>query len=132
MIIYQVEGLVIVYWEKDVQAIHLKWETLYREDSTLRDALEWCFTYVQQHSVKNWIGDLSEVKEGMSDSDQVWAIKYFNQKIVELGIERLVTITTPRQIEMISNWDERARETFNSKLSFSHVGSLEEAKNLLR
>ena len=49
MIIHQVEGLVIVYWEKDVQTIRLKWETLYREDSTLRDALEWCFTYVQQH-----------------------------------------------------------------------------------
>jgi hypothetical protein len=87
---------------------------------------------VQQQSVKNWIADLSEFKKGMSDSDQVWAINYFNQKIVELGIERLVTITTPRQIEMISNWDERARETFKSKLSLSQVGSLEEAKNLLR
>ena len=51
---------------------------------------------------------------------------------VDRTTEISVTITTHRQIEMIYNWDERARETFKSKLSFSQVGSLEEAKNLLR
>ena len=132
MIIHRVEGLVSVYWEKDVQAIRPKWATLYREDTALRDALGWCFTYAQQHNVKNWIADLSEFKDGLSDSDQIWATKYFNQKIVEIGIEKFVTIITPQQIEQISNWDASARETFRSKLSLFHASSLEEAKNLLR
>ena len=132
MIIHQIEGLVSVCWEKDVQAIRPKWETLYREDTALRDALEWCFTYVQKHNVKNWIADLSEFKEGLSKPDQIWATKYFNQRIIEIGIERFVTIITPQKMEKISNWDTSARETFKSKLSLFHAGSLEEAKNLLR
>jgi hypothetical protein len=132
MIIHQVEGLVIVYWEEDVQAIRPKWETLYREDTALRDALEWCFIYVQQYNVKNWVADLSEFKEGLSEPDKSWATKHFNRRIVEIGIERFVTLITPQQMEKISNWDASAREKFKSKLSLFHASSLEEAKNLLQ
>ncbi len=132
MVIHQIEGLVSVFWEKDVQAIRPKWETLYREDTALRDALEWCFTYVQQHNVKNWIADLLDFKEGLSETDQRWATKYFNQRIVEIGIERFVTLITPQKIEKITNWDASARQTFKSKLNLFHAGSLEEAKKLLQ
>ena len=132
MIIHHIEGLVSVYWEKDVQAIRPKWETLYREDAALRDVLEWCFTYVQQYNVKNYIADLSEFKDGLSESDQTWAIIYFNKRIVEIGIERFVTIITSRQIDKFSNWDASARKKFKAKLSLFHASSLEEAKNLLR
>ena len=32
--------LVTVAWEEDIQAIVIKWDTLYREDTGVRDALE--------------------------------------------------------------------------------------------
>ena len=121
MIIHQVEGLVIVYWEEDVQAIRPKWETLYREDTALRDALEWCFIYVQQYNVKNWIADLSEFKEGLSEPDQSWATKHFNRRIVEIGIERFVTLITPQQLLPLLHLNKWIRFLIGTRVPVKHL-----------
>jgi hypothetical protein len=68
----------------------------------------------------------------LSEPDQSWATKHFNRRIIEIGIERFVTLIAPQQMKMISSWDASARETFKSKLSLFYAGSLEEAKKLLQ
>ncbi|MDJ0957993.1 MAG: hypothetical protein QNI91_14085 [Arenicellales bacterium] len=130
-ILHKVEGLVTITWEEDLKAIRLSWENLYREDSGVRDAVEWAFDYVRQNGVKNWIADLSEVETHLSEGDKEWAMRRFNQTIVELGIDRFVTIK-PCNMETISDWDESARETFAKNLDLFHVASLEEAAFALR
>lgn len=134
MVIYEVPELVTVYWEDDVKAIHPTWQTIYREDTGFRDALEICFQYVRDYGVKHWIADISQCDSGMSQADEEWAARYFNKTIVEIGIEKFVLLTPEAQTgnaTIADDWEEGAKQAVGSQVQFLRASTLEEAKQAL-
>ena len=135
MVIYEVPGLVTVYWEDDVKAIHPIWQTIYREDSGFRDALEVCFQYVRDHGVKHWIADISRCDSGMSSADEEWSAQYFNKALAETGIEKFVLLTPEAQTGksgIADDWEKEAQRSVGSQVQFFRASSLEEANQVLR
>lgn len=135
MMIYEVPGLITVYWEDDVKAIHPKWLTIYRKDSGFRDALEVCFQYVRDHQVKHWIADISDCDSGMSPTDEEWSARYFNKALVASGIEKFVLLTPEAQTGndgIADDWEHEAKQSVGAQVQFFRVTSLNEAKNVLK
>ena len=135
MVIYEVPGLVTVYWEDDVKAIHPAWKTICREDTGFRDALEVCFQYVIDNQVKHWIADISQCGSGMSQADEEWAARYFNKQIVEIGIEKFVLLTPEAKTSnsrIADDWEEGAKQAVGSQVRFLRASTLEEATQALR
>ena len=127
--------LVTVTWEEDIQAIVIKWDTLYREDTGVRDALDACFDYVRKNAVANWIADTSEAEAGLSDADAKWSEQRFNKTIASLGLQEFILVTTPSpggEASGIEEWLAGARKEIGDTLRMRLAASMTEARALLR
>ena len=126
--------LVTVTWEPDIPAIVIKWETLYREDTGVRDALEACFDYVRKNAVANWIADTSEARAGLSDADAKWAEESFNKTIASLGLQEFILVNTLSpggESSGIEEWLAAARKEIGDALRMRLAASMTEARALL-
>lgn len=127
-VIYHVPDLVTVTWEENLEAIVIKWDTLYREDTGIREALETCFDYVRRNGVKNWVADVRQAKAQLSEADQQWASEYFNNTIATLGLETFVLVTAPGEDEEsshIEEWLEEARREIGDSLRMHRATSMD-------
>lgn len=133
-IIHEVPELVTVTWEEHLRAILFRWDTLYREDTAVRDALEFCFDYVRRNGVKNWVADVSAAKVQMSAADEQWSDQYFIMTLATLGLDIFVLVTAPSEAgeaSPIEEWMEGARREIGGSLAMSHATSMDEVPTII-
>ncbi|MFQ5757042.1 MAG: hypothetical protein ACE5H7_13265 [Acidiferrobacterales bacterium] len=133
-IIHEVPELVTVTWEEHLRAIVIRWDTLYREDAAVRDALEFCFDYVRRNEVKNWVADVSAAKAQMSAADEQWSDQYFIKTLATLGLNIFVLVTAPSkagEASPIEEWMEGARREIGGSLAMLHATSMDEVRTII-
>jgi hypothetical protein len=61
-VIKDFNGLVIITWKAELEAIYLKWHTEFDEGNRVIEAVKFALSYVAEHKVKHWWVDLSTSK----------------------------------------------------------------------
>ncbi len=67
--IFERPKLATVSYRADLAAVYLKWHDEYDEGTGVRDAVPTAIEFVREHSVENWLADISESVRTLSDAD---------------------------------------------------------------
>jgi hypothetical protein len=112
-------GLVVVFWREDLHAIHLKWHSEYDQGSGVQDAVRSALKYVNQNGVKNWLVDISDSDEALSEKDYDWVSgNEFRDLIRASTLRRFVMIPpgagSAQDTSWIADWEKNTLSNFGN------------------
>ncbi|MCR9112152.1 MAG: hypothetical protein NXH84_02695 [Rhodobacteraceae bacterium] len=98
-------GLVDVVWRKDIGAIHLKWYSEYNENDGVQTAVRAALEFVNERHVRNWLVDVSESNEALSEKDYEWVSSdEFRDLVRQSTLERFVLIPPGPNSKQDTSW----------------------------
>jgi len=90
---------------------------------------------VTRHDVRNWVGDLSISKRGLSEADQQWVNGEFQERILATPLEKLVLVPpgpeTGQDIRWLDAWEETARTRFRGRIEPRLLSDLDKIADFL-
>jgi len=118
--IYEVPGLVVAWWDEDLQALSIKWFTEYVEGTEVIDAVQFAIDYVNENKIKNWFCDLSESKQALKPEDQLWVETEFKKAIAKSTLEKIVLMpplpSTGQNIDWLDDWEANTKIEYKGQI----------------
>ena len=121
-VVYSQTGLVDVLWRQDIGAIYVKWHTEYDEGDGVQNAVRAAVDFVNEHKVKNWLVDISDSDEALSDKDYEWVSgDEFRDLIRQSTLRRFVMIPPgpdcKQDTSWISDWERNTLNNFGTGIA---------------
>lgn len=115
-------GLVDVVWRKDIGAIHLKWYSEYDENDGVQTAVRAALEFVNERHVRNWLVDVSESNEALSEKDYEWVSSdEFRDLVRQSTLERFVLIppgpNSKQDTSWIVDWEKNTLQNFGESVA---------------
>jgi hypothetical protein len=118
--IYENPGLVIAWWDDQLQALSIKWFTEYVEGSEVIEAVQFAIDYVNRNGIKNWFCDLSESKKALKPEDQLWVETEFKKAIANSTLEKVVLMPplpeTGQDIDWLDDWEANTKAEYKGQI----------------
>ena len=118
--IYETPGLVIAWWDDQLQALSIKWFTEYVEGSQVIEAVQFAIDYVNENGIKNWFCDLSESKEALKPEDKLWVETEFKKAIANSTLEKVVLMPplpeTGQDIDWLDDWEATTKAEYKGQI----------------
>jgi len=119
-ILKKYEGLVTISWNKELEAIYLKWYTEYDEGERVIEAVKYALSYVEVNQVKHWWVDLSTSCQGLKASDQNWVQNEFGKAIAESSLTKLAMTPplpeTGQDTSWLDDWESNTNTKYGGKI----------------
>ncbi len=131
--IFSVENFVTVTYQPDLDAVWIKYTSLYDETgANIPKAVRAAADYATANSIKNWVADTALPTDDLSPKDAEWvASQQFRDILLNSTIEKFVLIPsspeTGADVSWIPQWQADTQAGFGEKIK---VCVLEDAAEL--
>ncbi len=121
-VVYSQTGLVDVHWHQDIGAVHVKWHTEYDESDGVQKAVRVAVDFVNKNKIRNWLVDISDSDEALSDKDYAWVSSdEFRDLIRQSSLRRFVMIppglNSKQDTSWIADWERNTLKNFGNKVA---------------
>ncbi len=131
--IYSQDGLVDVFWREDIGAIHVKWHSEYDPNDGVQMAVRAAVAFVNENNVKNWLVDISDSDDALSDKDYEWVSgDEFRDLIRQSTLQRFVMIPpgpkTRQDTSWIADWERNTLQNFGESVAAKVSSDMDEIR----
>ncbi len=116
----QYSGLVSIWWDDELQAIYLKWDSEFDEGTRVVDAVSFALSYVNKNKVENWLVDISTSKEGLKPEDQKWVETEFQENIASSTLKKLALMPplpgTGQNTDWLDDWEKNMKARYSGQI----------------
>jgi len=133
MVIHSFPNLVDVVWRDNLQAVHLKWHDEYDEGTAVQDAIWAAIKFVNENEVKNWLGDISTSRNGLSNKDLDFVTgEEFRQAIRASTLRKFVLMPplpeTGQDTSWLTEWEKNTLAAFGDNVQARLASDIDEIR----
>ena len=127
--VFSVENFVTVSHRTDLDAVWVKYTSLYDEAGTnIPNAVRAAADYATANGLKNWVADTALPSDDLSPKDAEWvASQDFRDILLNSTIEKFVLIPAPPEtgadISWIPQWQANTQAGFGTKITVAVLES---------
>ena len=135
-IIHSIPDFVEVSYRPELEAVYLKWFREYDEENRVREAVLAALDYVREHSIRNWIADVSTSPKGLSEADYEWVSSdTFRALISASPLRRFILVPplpdTGQDTAWVAEWETNTLSKFEGEISAKVCRNADEIRRFL-